>query len=183
MGASRGAAQAKSPVSADPVSVRRQLVALYGGVFLASAVACAIWNLAGLMPFVFKHAHQRQVAPLLHEQLAEIRRLAPPGTRFIWINRVPDQWFPKIWQRLLYPDPMFIIQGESALAKDFDELRHEYVVRHVFSSGSPPIDPGYAWHVRMTAPPGSLDELWFGELPGSVENGAPRTDPSGVRLP
>ena len=62
-----------------------------------------------------------------------------------------------------HPDLVLIVQGESQM-ENFEQLREKYCIQFMFSSGLPPLDPGYAWHSRMTAPAGSLDELWFGEL-------------------
>ena len=162
MGGGSGSVAEGGPHHQRPVI--RALLAICATAVLSSGVVSAWRNLSFQLPLVFKHAHQRQVPPALHELLAQIRRAAPRGERFIWINRVPDRWYPLVWQRLLYPDPMFILQGEEEMGRRFEELRRKYRVRFVFSSGLPPVDPGYAWRTVIPAPPGSTDVLWFGEL-------------------
>jgi hypothetical protein len=109
-------------------------------------------------------AQQRQVPALVHEQLAEIRRIAPRGSRFIWLNRTPEFWFSRVWQRLLYPDPMYFVEDHPDLETRFRQTREAHGVQYVFSAGSPPIDPGYRWRISLVPNPGLPGELWFGEV-------------------
>lgn len=142
----------------------QRFITLCAGIVLAAGLLSGGVQFANDTRVAFLWAHQEQIPPVLDQQLAAIRRVAPEGSRFIWVNRTPEHWFSRIWQRLLYPDPLFIVENESDLDTTFVRWVDEYDIRFVFSAGDPPIDPGFAWRVRMSPPPGAPGEIWFGEL-------------------
>ncbi|HUF17396.1 MAG TPA: hypothetical protein VMS12_05055 [Thermoanaerobaculia bacterium] len=142
----------------------QRVIIISAALMIAAAVACGGFAFARELFVVFTYAHQRQVAPSLHEQVAEIRRIAPIGTRFVWLNQHPEQWFSRLWQRLLYPDPVFIVDHGPGSDSVIAGLKRRHSVRFAFSAGAPPIDPGYVWRIQLKPPPGAPGEFWFGEL-------------------
>ena len=167
----RGSRKKRSSSGSLPDKVHREaqtpgqrFITLCAGIVLAAGLLSGGVQFANDTRVAFLWAHQEQIPPVLDQQLAAIRRVAPEGSRFIWVNRTPEHWFSRIWQRLLYPDPLFIVENESDLDTTFVRWVDEYDIRFVFSAGDPPIDPGFAWRVRMSPPPGAPGEIWFGEL-------------------
>ncbi len=146
------------------LSTPQRIVALCGSLVLAASVTSGVSAFRRELSVVFQFAHQQQVPPILDQQLHQVRQLAPEGSKFLWVNEVPEEWFSKLWQRLLYPDPVFILHGETQLANTLPALREQFDIRYAFSAGSSPLDPGYKWYIRMDPPPGAQGELWFGEL-------------------
>lgn len=146
------------------LSVRQRIVAVCGSLVLAASVTSAGSAFRRELPVVFQFAHHQQIPPILHSQLHQVRQLAPAGSKFVWVNEAPEEWFSKIWQRLLYPDPVFIVHGEAQVANTLPALRAQYDIRYAFSAGSSPLNPGYKWYITMAPPPGAQGDLWFGEL-------------------
>lgn len=92
-----------------------------------------------------------------------IRGWIPDDEPLLYLSEGSDRWTPRTWERALSPEPVAFV-----LTRDFPraaaELRRRMRIRWAISAGTPPADPGFAWHWRLAPLPGAPTQYWFGRL-------------------
>jgi hypothetical protein len=90
------------------------------------------------------------VSAALQQQLHVVRQHAPVGSRFVYVSVRPDEWHSRMWQRLLYPDPVFIVQGvDRTTSKRIARLTRREGVGFVICAGEPPAGIRMLWQMDL----------------------------------
>jgi hypothetical protein len=81
----------------------------------------------------------------MRTQVSAINATVPREAPLFFIRNDPDPLVARIWQRALYPHPVFLITSAAAVhGPEYAALKSKYRVGHAVSMGMPPIDPGFA---------------------------------------
>lgn len=127
-----------------------------------AALACggsAIWTASEN----FANGRRLVLPEPYRERLRAVEQRLPPGARVFYISDVPEYWFSRLWQRLLYPGHETIVLDPTVTRRRFDALRARYDVRYAISAGEHPRDPGYLWKIEL-GHDSWTGIVWFGEL-------------------
>lgn len=154
--------------SGRPGPALRKTVRASAGIVMIIGIAMGACRIVPYGKVVFRDAPHRIVDAQYRRDIELVRRHTPPGSAFFYLTREQEHWLSRLWQRMFYPDPVFIIQGEQEWrAPRTGQLRERFGIRFAFSAGAPPIDPGYEWRIDLTPSPGESEKLWFGRLASS----------------
>lgn len=123
------------------------------------AYVLAIGLLISLLPSTVRIA-ARQISTAIAEYQAKIpvvpqtietgtawvRSKTAPGAPIVFLARRDlDGWVFGLWQRALYPNPVFLIYDDQIKTGDYQKLRQLHRIQFALSVGHPPVDPGFAW--------------------------------------
>jgi hypothetical protein len=114
----------------------------------------------------FKNAY-RWASPTqsktMKRQIAEINTVLPVYVPLFYIINHPDPIIPILWQRGMYPRPVFRVTADQLLGSDGAKLKAKYSIRYAMSVGMPP--SGVRWiHSRNIDPPDGDRTIILGEL-------------------
>ena len=102
----------------------------------ASAIRTSLEN-------VFRWGGPTIPAPM-KQQIAIINTVVPDGAPLFYIRRDPELNVSRLWQRALYPHPVFLIATSEELhGPDYSRLKEQYSIRYAISVGTPPLDPPF----------------------------------------
>ncbi len=77
----------------------------------------------------------------------------------------PDAWYAGLWQRALYPVPVFVVDEVNILhSPRYQALRSERDIHLAVAVGIPPPEAGFRPIAQLPPEPGR-PEAWFGEVP------------------
>ena len=74
-----------------------------------------------------------------------------PGEALLVTYPGTHPWYPRVWQRVLYPRTVVLLSREQTSAAKVARMRARYGIRFAVAMGSPPPDPGFA-RVRDLGP-------------------------------
>ncbi len=97
-------------------------------------------------------------------QMAEVERAAGRESPLLLFYSYERPWFPRMWQRALYPRTVILQAREYTGRGTVARLRDRYDIRYAISVGEPPRNAGFE-EIRDLGPaPGATDRVWFGPL-------------------
>lgn len=138
-------------------------------LIVLTAVVIAAGLLAGTRAFsrviriVFRDAPRKVVADERLDRAAFVRSMTPPDAPLFYVMGEPEYWQSRMWQRMLYPRIVFLIDAGDIGSGRINTLKERYKVRFALSAGENPLDPGFLWKRRLPDVPGTIP-LWIGEL-------------------
>lgn len=140
-------------------SSRRPLVLAGAIIVFGSILVAALKNSPARLRAAFSSPPEEIFPPDVRQSAAEADRLLPPGAPAFFVTGDADTWTCGLWQRLLYPRPIFCLRGANPRhAEIFRDLRSQFSIRYAIGSGEPPAEVVL---LRKTDLPGSR---WLGEL-------------------
>jgi len=92
-----------------------------------------------------------------------VRSQMPPDSPLLLVVSEPDAWADGLWQRALYPNPIFLVYKEDLGTPEDHELRRKYGIRFAVSIGNPPLNPAFRWQRPLPDWTGA-GQVAFGEV-------------------
>jgi hypothetical protein len=131
-------------------------------VLVSAQIAAAAIGIRDSAPAAFQK-HPASVIPAAQRRdIRFIRGWIPDDEPLLFLSDGSDRWAPRLWERALSPEPVAFV-WTSDFRREADVLRR-FHIRWAISAGTPPADPGFAWHWRLAPLPGSPAQYWFGRL-------------------
>jgi hypothetical protein len=118
------------------ILLRAAALAAFASVLFAGLHAGAVRVRASLAV-----APERLFSDELLKTAEQADRLLPPGAPAFYVCGDADTWSCGLWQRLLYPRPVFCLRAANPRhAEIFEDLRARFQVRYAIGEGPPPPD-------------------------------------------
>jgi hypothetical protein len=149
--------------SQPPPSPRLRLLRLATGLFLAVSAGVGVRAIALDLKNAFQRSWKTTIPPPVAAQVAAVEKELGPEPLLV-AYQDPNPWYPRMWQRVLYPRVVILLPSHQNSAGAVSRLRSRYGIRYAVSMGSPPPDPGFA-EIRDLGPLLGADyRVWFGPL-------------------
>jgi hypothetical protein len=146
-------------------------VRIAGALLVAAQIAAFAVASRGERRLLASRRSIQAISPGQVRGVGVIRSRIPVVEPLLYVTNKRGSWLPRLWERALCPQPVAILTAGPKLADRVADLRQSLGIRWALAAGSPPPDPGFAWHVRLPPLPGPPQEFWFGEL---ESHGRPR---------
>ncbi len=104
------------------------------------------------------------VPPRVAVQIAIVEKFLQPGEALLVTYPGPSPWYPRMWQRVLYPRTVILLTRDHTSAPNIARIRARYGIRFAVAMGSPPPDPGFARMQDLGSLLGENDPVLFGPL-------------------
>jgi len=128
-------------------------VAVLGSVFAAGGAAAFHRLVASL------RAPQEELLPEeISRALPAARRALPPGAPVFYVTADANTWRCGLWQRALYPRPVFCVRPAPPSRRELANLRSAFAVRWAIGVAEPPPDLPVIRRKRLS------DRVWIGEV-------------------
>ncbi|MGE0885566.1 MAG: hypothetical protein AB7P14_18620 [Blastocatellales bacterium] len=115
--------------------------------------------------YVISHYPQLEViSPNILKQAETIKKTVPKEAAVVYLSQEKEYWKSRLWQRVLYPRPVFLLLGDDAQRESLNYLKKKYQVRYAICAGTPALDPDFAWYANLNQNLQPIDSLFFGEL-------------------
>jgi hypothetical protein len=140
---------------------RRSVLQLVACTVLLAGLAAGTAGFLEELRAVYRRENaSRILTPELAERVRYIRSRIPPEVEILYVSfrQPPDAWHSRLWQRVLYPTRVVIVEGDQAPAGPGK------AARFALAAGNPPPDLAFRWRVAFRPLPGEAETLWFGEL-------------------
>ena len=108
-------------------------------------------------------SHNRLIPVGVERGAAYVRSQMPPDSPLLLVVSEPDAWADGLWQRALYPNPIFLVYKEDLGTPEDHELRRKYGIRFAVSIGNPPLNPAFRWQRPLPDWTGA-GQVAFGEV-------------------
>jgi len=133
-------------------------------IFILVSAGVGVRAIAASYREAFLKAWMTAVPPRVADQIATVDRVMRPGEALLVTYPASHPWYPRVWQRVLYPRTVVLLSRDQTTAANVARLRARYGIRFAVAMGSPPPDPGFA-RVRDLGPLLSAnDRVLFGPL-------------------
>ncbi len=135
--------------------------------FLFVVISAAVGVRASVLDFrvAFERSWKTTVPAPAAAQIAAVQKAIGGEPALLLIYAGPNPWFPRMWQRVLYPKTtVILLSREQASPGKIARLRSRYGIRFAVSMDSTPPDSEFS-EVRDLGPLlGSPNRVWFGPL-------------------
>jgi hypothetical protein len=130
---------------------------------VAAQIAAAAIGIRESAPAAFENRPFPVIPAAQNRDIRFIRGWIPDDEPLLYLTDGSDSWTPRTWERALSPEPVAFV-----ITRDFSRtaalLRRRFGIRWAISAGTPPADPGFAWHWPLAPLPGGPAQYWFGRL-------------------
>jgi hypothetical protein len=137
---------------------------LAGLALVAAQLAAFVPALYGERELFLRRHGARSITAEQARDIRVIRSWIPDAEPLLYVSNSENRWLPRLWERALSPQRVAIVVSTDDAVKRVAFLRKRLRIRWALSAGSPPPDPGFVWHVRLSPIPGFPQEYWFGKL-------------------
>jgi len=142
-------------VSRRPI---RLLSSLAAAAVLASVFAAGGIAASQKLAATFRSGPEVLVPPDIGRALDGVRRAIPSDAPVLYVSADTDTWRCGLWQRLLYPRPVFCLRPAASSHSELPSIRRAFDIRYAIGTGPPSPDLSI---VRTR----DLGEgVWLGEL-------------------
>jgi hypothetical protein len=142
---------------------RFRFVGPAAALLVAAQIAAAVIGIRAAASLTFRSRAIPVIPAAQRRDIRFIHRWIPDDEPLLFLSDGSDPWTPRTWERALSPEPVaFLLTTEPPRATTV--LRRRFHIRWAISAGTPPPDPGFAWHRRLAPIPGSSTQYWFGRL-------------------
>ena len=147
------------------IAVPRLIAHALAVVFLTSLLAVggrtAVVELRDSIAFY--QSHRRPIPIGIERAAAYVHSQVPADAPVLLLVSTPDAWDDGLWQRALYPNPIFLLYKNDLGTREDHQLRARYLVRFAVSIGAPPLDPAFRWRRPVPGWTGP-GQVAFGEV-------------------
>ncbi len=150
--------------SQPPTPAGLRLLRLSAFLFVAATLAVGVRAFVLDLRVAFLESWMRMIPTPVARQMAEVERAAGRESPLLVFYSADKPWFPRMWQRALYPRIVILQAREHTRRDTVRRLRDRYGIRYAISMSAPTPDAGIE-EVRDLGPVlGAADRVWFGTL-------------------